>query len=157
MPRRKYKKRQIEPDLLYQSTTIAKLINIVMRDGKKSVAETIVYRALDNIKKQGLSPVEVIEKVVENVGPTMIVKPRRIGGASYMVPRETSPKHRCFLALKWLVEAARERNNRDYHSFVDKLTAEIVDAYNSKGAAVEKKLQTEKLAEANKVFAHFAW
>lgn len=157
MPRRKYKKRQVKEDLLYQNTTIAKLINIVMRDGKKSIAENIVYTALENLKKQGLDPVEAIEKVVENVGPTMIVKPRRIGGASYMVPRETSPKHRCFLALKWLVESARERSNKDYHTFAEKLTQEILDAYNGHGAAVEKKQQTEKLAEANKVFAHFAW
>ncbi len=157
MPRRKYKKRTLAKDLIYDSVEIAKLINVVMKDGKKRKAESIIYAVMDRIKAKNLDPVEVIEKVFGNIGPRMIVRPRRIGGASYMVPKEIVPKHRLFLGLTWLVDAARERSNKEYHSFEDKLFAEIMDAYEGKGSAVEKKLQTEKLAEANKVFAHFSW
>ncbi len=157
MPRRKYKIRQVEPDTLYGSFIVSKLVNIVMKDGKKSIAENIVYNAFDKLKEQKLEPVVVMETVLQNVGPRMTVKSRRIGGASYMVPKETTPKHKMFLGLSWLVAAARARSNKEYHTFADKLVNEIVDAYNNKGAAVDKKSQTEKTADANKVFAHFGW
>jgi small subunit ribosomal protein S7 len=128
-----------------------------MRDGKKTVAQKIVYKTLSELEKQQLPPSETIEKAVNLIGPRMTVRPRRIGGASYMVPKETTPKHRIYLALSWIITAARARSNKEYHTFEQKLTAEIIDVINGKGAAVEKKTQTEKLAEANKVFAHFGW
>lgn len=155
MPRRKYKSPIVKPDLIYSSIAIAKLINLVMKDGKKSIAEGIVYQCLDELKKKNMDPVGVIETIINNVGPRMVVKARRVGGASYMVPRETTTKHRLFLGLSWLVEGSRMRSNKEFHTFTEKLLAEILDAYNNKGAAVDKKLQTEKLAEQNKVFAHF--
>lgn len=157
MPRRKYKIRTVKPDPVYNSLIVAKLINMIMRDGKKSVAEKIVYETLAEIKKQNLEPLMVLEKVINSLSPRMTVRPRRIGGASYMVPKEATSKHRLYLALAWLVVAARARTNKEYHTFTLKLTSEIMDAYNGKGTAMDKKLQTEKLAEANKVFAHFGW
>lgn len=157
MPRRGYKIRKPAVDQLYQSDRVAKLINLVMKDGKKEVAQKQVYDCFAKIKDKKLEPVEVLDKVIENIGPRMIVRPRRIGGASYMVPKEVTPKHRLFLALKWLLDAARARSNKEYHTFSDKLFAEMMDAYEGKGAAVDKNTQAQKLAEANKVFAHFSW
>ncbi len=157
MPRRGYKIRRIPIDRVYQSDKVAKLINMVMQDGKKEVAQKQIYRCLDNIKAKKLDPLEVLDKVLDNIGPRMIVRPRRIGGASYMVPKEVTPKHRLFLAVKWLLDASRARSNKEYHTFSDKLLAELMDAYEGKGAAVDKNTQAQKLAEANKVFAHFSW
>lgn len=157
MPRRGYKIRKATVDQLYQSEKVAKLINLVMKDGKKEVAQKQVYDCFDKIKTKKLEPMEVLDKVTDNIGPRMIVRPRRIGGASYMVPKEITPKHRLFLALKWLLDASRARSNKEYHTFSDKLFAEIMDAYEGKGAAVDKNTQAQKLAEANKVFAHFSW
>ena len=157
MPRRGYKSRITPKDDIYQNATVAKLINLIMRDGKKQIAADLVYDALNRFGEKKLEPMEVLEKVINNIGPRMVVRPRRIGGASYMVPKEVVPKHRIFLALKWLVDAARVRSNKDYHTFADKLFAELSDAYEGKGAAVEKNQQAQKLAEANKVFAHFSW
>lgn len=157
MPRRKYKIRVLKPDLIHNSVIVSKLINVIMHDGKKSVAEHAVYGAMDIMRKQNVIPEEVMEKVTDTIGPKMTVRPRRIGGASYMVPKETTPKHRLFLAVRWIVDAARLRSNKEYHTFSEKLAAEFMDAVNGKGAAFEKKQQAEKLAEANKVFSHFAW
>lgn len=157
MPRRKYKIRPVKPDLIHHSLIVSKLINIIMHDGKKSVAEGIVYSAMEIMKKQNVNPQEVMEKVAEVIGPRMTVRPRRIGGASYMVPKETTPKHRLFLAIRWIVDAARLRSNKEFHTFEEKLAAEFIDASNGKGAAFDKKQQADKLADANKVFAHFAW
>lgn len=157
MPRRKYTKHEVAPDAKYNSVAIAKLINVIMLDGKKTVAQRAVYDALEILKSKKMDPLEVFDRVVENIGPKFTVRPRRIGGASYMVPKETTPKHRLFLAVSWMVAAARERTNKEYHSFSMKLAAELEDAYNNKGEAVNKRVQTEKLAEQNKVFAHFAW
>jgi len=157
MPRRGYKIRKAAVDQLYQSEKVAKLINLVMLDGKKEVAQKQIYECFEKIKAKKLDPMEVLDKVTDNIGPRMIVRPRRIGGASYMVPKEITPKHRLFLALKWLLDAARARSNKEYHIFSDKLFAEIMDAYEGKGAAVDKNTQAQKLAEANKVFAHFSW
>jgi len=157
MPRRKYKATKTDADPIYNSVLVAKLTNLIMRDGKKTVAQKIVYNTFDELKKQNLNALETLEKVVNLIGPRMTVRPRRIGGASYMVPKETTPKHRNYLALSWLITAARARANKEYHTFEEKLTAEIIDVINGKGAAIDKKTQTEKLAEANKVFAHFGW
>jgi small subunit ribosomal protein S7 len=157
MPRRGYKIRKANDDKIYQSERVSKLINLVMRDGKKEVAQKAVYQALERFNQEKINPVEALDKIIDNIGPRMIVRPRRIGGASYMVPKEITPKHRLFLALKWLIDAARARSNKEYHLFSEKLYAEMKEAYEGKGAAVDKNLQSQKLAEANKVFAHFSW
>ena len=157
MPRRGYKIRDVQVDEVYKSAVVAKLINLVMVDGKKQTAEMHVYEALSKLKEKKLEPMVVVEKVIDNIGPRMVVRPRRFGGASYMVPKEIAPKHRTFLAIKWLVDAARARGNKENHTFADKLFAELNDAYENKGAAVEKNQQAQKLADANKVFAHFSW
>ena len=157
MPRRKYDHHKAPPDTRYNSISVSKLINIVMKDGKKTVAQDIVYGALDALKEKKLDPIEVLNKAVEEVSPRFTVRPRRIGGASYMVPKETTPKHRLFLAISLVVAAARERSNKEFHTFQAKLVTELEEAYQGKGEAVNKRIQTEKLAEQNKVFAHFAW
>lgn len=158
MARRGFKKRPVEKDPVYGQVSIAKLINLVMESGKKQLAQTIVYTALDTAsKKKEMQPVELIDAVIDIVGPRFIVRARRVGGASYMVPREVTSSHRTFLALRWVVDAARERSNKEFKSFEEKLSAEFVDALDRKGSAYDKKAQSEKLAEANKVFAHFNW
>lgn len=157
MPRRKYKKRETKPDLIYRNKEVTKLINYLMRDGKKTVAEKLTYSALDMIKKQILNPLEVLHKALENVAPLQEVKPRRIGGASYLIPTETRTSRRLFLALNWLIEAAGARSNKEYHRFDQKLYKELMDAYQGQGEAVAKRKQVEKLAEANRAFAHFRW
>lgn len=157
MPRRKYKKITVKNDLLYDSIEVARLINYIMFDGKKTTAQKIVYSSLDEMKKQNLDPVEVLHRAIQNVGPIYEVKPKRVGGASYLVPTETSSTRKIFLALRWIIEGARGRSNREYKSFDKKLFAELMDAYKGEGKAAEKKRQVEKLAEANKAFAHFRW
>lgn len=155
MPRRPYKKIGVEKDKLYKSAEVAKLINYIMRDGKKSVAEKMVYKALAAIKED--NPVDVLKTVIRNVAPTLEVKPKRVGGASYLVPVETRPTRRIFLAFNWLIEGAQSRSNKEYASFDKKLAAELKDAYKGEGGAIAKKKQIEKLAEANRAFAHFKW
>ncbi len=157
MPRRPYKKRQTNPDPVYNSVKVAKFINYVMRDGKKSVAQKIVYRTFENIKGKGLDPLEILSKAIENVAPRMEVKPRRLGGASYLVPIEVRNERRLFLALNWIIKAAQSRSPKQYKSFIEKLTAELLDAAQGQGGAVEKRVEVEKLAEANKAFAHLRW
>lgn len=158
MPRRSYKKRTISPDPIYGSVVVAKLINLIMEGGKKSVARKIVYDVLEEIKKEkSVEPMTLLDTAIEHVSPKHIVRPRRVGGASYMVPREVTVHHRLFLSLRWLVDAARSRNNKAFSTFHKKLKAELLDAFDKKGNAYDKKMQSEKLAEANKVFAHFNW
>lgn len=157
MPRRNYKKREIRPDLIYKSNEVAKLITYIMRSGKKTVAAKLVYSTFDMIKKQKLNPLEVLHRAIENVAPLQEVKPRRIGGASYLVPTETRPSRRLFLAFNWIIESAMNKSNKEYHHFDQKLYKELMDAYQEQGAAVEKRKQVEKLAEANRAFAHFKW
>ena len=157
MPRRPYKKRVVPPDPLYNSFVVAKLINYVMVDGKKSVAKKIVYSVLERIKEQGLDPLVTLDEAIKNTAPNYEVRPRRLGGASYMVPFEVRKERKLFLALNWIIEAAKARPNKQYHTFADKLFAEILDASRNLGQAVLKKQQVEKLAEANKAFAHLRW
>jgi len=157
MPRRKYKKKEIKPDLIYKSKEVAKLINYLIQDGKKTVAEKLVYSAFEMVKKQKLNPLEVLHKALENVAPPHEVRPRRIGGASYLVPTETRTTRKLFLALNWLIESAKRRSNKEYHCFDQKLYKELMDAYQGQGEAVAKRRQVEKLAEANRAFAHFKW
>jgi len=157
MPRRPYKKTKTIPDLVYNNYQVAKLINYVMRDGKKSVAEQVVYKAFEIIKQKKLSPLQVLSTAIDNVAPSHEVKARRVGGASYLVPMDTPTSRKLFLSLNWIIEGANLRSNKEFHSFEEKLAVELMEAYEGKGKAVEKKNQIEKLAETNKAFAHFRW
>ncbi len=147
--------REILPDPVYGDKLVAKLINKVMKDGKKSKAEKIVYGAFEIIReKLGEDPLKVFHKAVENVKPIMEVRPRRVGGATYQVPMEVNERRQIHLALKWIVDAARARSER---GMVNKLANELIDAYNERGGAFKKKEDTHKMAEANKAFAHYRW
>ena len=154
--RRKVTNRNIvKPDLKYSSATLGKFINYMMWSGKKSVAEKIVYGALDIIKeKTGKEPLEIFDEAVRNASPAIEVRSRRIGGANYQVPREVRPERRQSLAFRWIRDAARAKKGMDTDK---KLAEELLAAANNDGAAVKKKQDTHKMAEANKAFAHFAW
>ena len=148
-------KRDVLPDPVYGSVVVAKLINSIMLDGKKGVAQNIVYSAFDNIKAAtGEEPMEVFEKAMNNIMPVLEVKARRIGGANYQVPIEVRPERRQTLALRWLTAAERARGER---TMADRLAKELMDAANEQGAAVKKREDTHRMAEANKAFAHFRW
>jgi small subunit ribosomal protein S7 len=148
-------KREVLPDPIYNSKVVTKLINNVMLDGKKGTAQRIVYGAFDIIReKTGKDPLEVFEEAMNNIMPVLEVKARRVGGANYQVPVEVRPARRQTLGLRWLVGYARKRGER---SMVEKLAKEIMDAANNTGAAVKKKEDTHKMAEANKAFAHYRW
>jgi len=142
---------------MYESIEVSKLINYVMRDGKKSIAQKQVYKAFDSLKESKLDPVDILNKAIHNVAPAKEVRPRRVGGASYLVPVDTRQQRKTFLALNWIVDAARARSNKQYKTFDAKLHAELMDAYQNQGEAVGKRLQVEKLAAANKAFSHFNW
>lgn len=157
MPRGNYKKSIVKPDPVYNSFEVAKLINYLMLDGKRSVAQKIVYEVMTKLTEEKLSPTEVLRRVVENVAPLQEVKPRRVGGASYLVPQDTRSSRKVFLAFNWIINAAKSRSSKEYRSMANKLYAEIMDAYKELGEAVNKKRSVEKLAEANKAFAHFKW
>ena len=148
-------KRDVIPDPLYNSALVSKLINQVMLDGKKGIAQSIVYSAVDIIKeKTGSDPIDVFTQAIENVKPVLETKGRRVGGATYQVPMEIRADRKQTLAIRWLVEYARKRNE---HSMEEKLAGEIMDAINGQGAAFKKKEDTHKMAEANKAFAHYRW
>lgn len=157
MPRSgKINKRTINPDPVYNSRLLSRFINRVMVDGKKETARNLVYKALDQIGQQGdKNPLTVFETAISNISPRMEVKPRRIGGASYQIPIEVRGDRKEALAIRWLIEAARNRSNSQFHSFDLKLAAEILDAADNKGSAISKKENTLRAAEANKAFAHF--
>lgn len=157
MPRRQYKKKIVKKDLLYNSFEVAKFINYLIVDGKKSKAEKIVYTVLERIKKEGKDPLAILGKAINNVAPKMEVRPRRLGGASYLVPIEVRKERQLFLSLNWIIEAAKARSSKEFRTFLDKLYHEIVDAANNQGRAVQKRAQVEKLAESNKAFAHLRW
>ena len=155
--RRKIKnKRSPAPDLLYNSEKVGKFINYVMWDGKKTIAQKIVYDAFDIIKKKEKveDPLSVFEAAIKNVGPLMEVRSRRVGGANYQVPREVRPERRIALAYRWIIEAARKKKGRP---MAERLAEEIILASKEEGDAVKKRENTHKMAEANKAFAHFAW
>jgi len=156
MPRRReVPKRVILPDPKFHDLQIAKFINMIMRNGKKSVAERIMYYALDNIsQKNSLESVELMEKALENVRPTVEVKSRRVGGATYQVPVEVRASRRNTLAMRWLIDAAKKRGEK---TMAQKLAGELLDASESKGSAVKRREDTHRMAEANKAFAHFRW
>ena len=154
--RRKVKNRNIVgPDGKYNSVKVSKFINYVMIGGKKSTAQDIVYGAFDIIKeKTGNEPLEIFELALRNAGPLTEVRSRRVGGANYQVPREVRPERRLALAIRWIIDASRSKKGAPMKG---RLAAEIIAASNNEGAAVTKRDNTHKMAEANKAFAHFAW
>jgi small subunit ribosomal protein S7 len=148
-------KRDVLPDPIYNDKVVTKLINNIMLDGKKGVAQKICYGAFDIIKaKTGKDPLEVFEESLEKISPVLEVKARRVGGATYQVPMEVRADRRQALGLRWLVNYARKRNERTMR---ERLAAEILDSINNMGAAFKKKEDTHKMAEANKAFAHYKW
>ena len=155
MPRRRVvAKRVILPDPKYGNEMLAKFINVVMSDGKKSVAERIIYGALEQVKAKKGEAMEVLNKALDNVRPVVEVKSRRVGGATYQVPVEVRSTRRTALAMRWLVESARNRGEK---SMSLRLAGEIMDAFDSKGNAVKKREETHRMAEANKAFSHYRW
>ncbi len=157
MPRHNYKRIPTKSDVLYGSFEIAKLVNYVMEDGKKTTAEKIVYGMLNDLKKESEDPTKILYKALANVSPNMEVKPKRLGGASYLVPIEVRRDRKLYLGLNWIVEAARAKSNKEFKTFKDKLLNEVLEASKGQGAAVAKRQQTEKLAEQNKAFSHLKW
>ena len=156
MPRKGYiAKREVLADPIYNSVIVTKLINNIMLDGKKGVAQKIVYDAFDIIKeKTGKDPLEVFNEAMDNIMPVLEVKARRVGGATYQVPMEVRPERRTTLGLRWLTRYSRERNER---TMKERLANELMDALNGTGGAVKKREDTHKMAEANKAFAHYRW
>lgn len=153
--RREAGKRAVIPDPKYGDVTLSKFINMIMRDGKKSIAESVIYGALDQIEEKKKSdPNEVLGKALDNVRPMVEVKSRRVGGATYQVPVEVRADRRTALAMRWLVDSARKRSEK---SMGARLAAEILDASDNRGSAVKKREDTHKMAEANKAFAHYRW
>jgi small subunit ribosomal protein S7 len=149
-------KRDIPPDPKYGSVLVAKFINNLMWDGKKSVARRIFYEALERLREKsgGEDPLKIFEAAVEKVKPLLETRSRRIGGANYQVPVEVRPERQVSLAIKWIIRAARERSER---TMVERLAGELWDAYNEKGGAIKKRDDTHRMAESNRVFAHFRW
>lgn len=154
MPRRGHvPKREVMPDPLYGEVVVTKLVNNIMLDGKKGLAQSIVYGAFDRIKDQtGEDPLEVFMKALNNIMPVLEIKARRIGGATYQVPMEVRPERRQTLGLRWLVKYARARGEK---TMVERLSKEIMDAANNQGTSVKKREETHRMAEANKAFAHY--
>lgn len=159
MPRTgKIRKRLVKPDPIYENRLVTKVINKVMKDGKKSIAQKHIYKTLDILKERTKEdPLIILRQAIDNVKPSMEVKSRRVGGAAYQVPMPVKGDRREALAISWVINAARSRPNSQYHHFYDKLTAELLDAHKNQGGAIEKKTQAHKVAESNKAFAHFRW
>jgi len=156
MPRRReVPKRDVLPDPKFGSIQITKFVNMIMKSGKKSVAESIMYKALDRIEEKASGePMDVLDKALENVAPMVEVKSRRVGGATYQVPVEVRTSRRTTLAMRWLIDASRKRGEK---SMQLKLAGELMDAAENRGNAVKKREDTHRMAEANKAFAHFRW
>lgn len=155
MRRKRKFHREIKPDPTYSNVAVARFINYVMKKGKKATAQKVVYRTFDLIqKKHNLDPLNIFDAAIKNVGPILEVKSRRIGGATYQVPREVRGERRVALAYRWILNAARSRRGAPMH---ERLAEELMAAYKNEGPAVKKKLDTHRMAEANKAFAHFAW
>jgi len=155
---KKAKLRTIEADPKFDSLLVAKVINQVMMSGKKTVAQKHVYQALEEAgKKTKKEPLAALEEAIGNIKPQMEVRSRRIGGAAYQIPVPVSSRRQTSLAIRWLIDAARTRPNKEYHTFAEKLAAEIIDAVKNEGLAIKKKEDTHRMAEANKAFSHFRW
>ena len=148
-------KREVIPDPKFGDIVVTKFMNSIMYEGKKSVAESIVYGAFDQVEARLKSgPLEVFKQALENVAPAIEVRSRRVGGATYQVPVEVRPERRQALAIRWLIDAARKRGE---HTMEDRLSAELMDAANNRGSAVKKREDTHRMAEANKAFSHYRW
>ena len=158
MRTKKAPKRNIQPDPIYDSRLVTRMVNGCMYDGKKNLASKHVYKAIkiieEKTKKDGL---EYLQQAIENIKPQMEVRSHRVGGASYQVPSNIRPERKQSLAIRWVVAAARARSNSEFHTFAEKLAAEIMEAYQNQGAAAKKKIDTHKMAEANKAFSHLRW
>ncbi len=155
MRRSQAKRREIAPDPKFQSVVVTSLVNKIMKSGKKSVAENIVYAAMEQIEEQtGRRGIDIFEQALRNITPIIEVKPRRVGGATYQVPIDIRTERRQALALRWLIDAARRRGGR---SMAEKLAGEILDGSNEAGAAVRRKEEVHRMAEANRAFAHYRW
>lgn len=153
MRRTKPEKRELAPDVKYQSMVVSSLIQRLMRRGKKSTAVSVMYDALDIVQERtGKNPAEVLDQALKNVGPIMEVRPRRVGGATYQVPMEVPSFRRMTLAMRWILDASKARAGK---SFAEKLSGEVLDAANNQGAAVRKREETHKMAEANRAFSHY--
>ena len=153
--RRRAEKREILPDPKFKDLVLSKFMNNLMLDGKKSVSEKIVYGAFDEIEnKMKRPPLEVFHEALDNIKPAVEVRSRRVGGATYQVPVEVRPQRREALAIRWLIKASRDRNEK---TMKDRLASELIDAVNTRGTAVKKKEDTHKMAEANKAFSHYRW
>ena len=153
--RRRAEKREILPDPKFKDLVLSKFMNNLMLDGKKSVSEKIVYGAFDEIEdKMKRPPLEVFHEALDNIKPSVEVRSRRVGGATYQVPVEVRPQRREALAIRWLIKASRDRNEK---TMKDRLASELIDAVNTRGSAVKKKEDTHKMAEANKAFSHYRW
>src|SRR3989344_4215811 len=147
------KKREVEADAVYNSRIVAKLINNIMKDGKKTVAAGIVYDTFELLAKND-EPLSLFEKAIQNVGPKTEIKARRVGGASYQIPLEVRGDRRTSLALRWIIESARAKSNKDFHTFAEKLASEILSAAENQGEAIKKRDNVHRMADANKAFAH---
>jgi small subunit ribosomal protein S7 len=155
MRRTKPEKRKLEPDVRYKSPLVTNMINRLMKRGKRSTATTILYDALEIAEERAKRPgLEVYEEAIRNVSPVLEVKPRRVGGATYQVPVEVSPNRRVALAMRWILASAQARPGK---SMAEKLAGELVDAANNTGAAIKKREDTHRMAEANRAFAHYRW
>jgi len=155
---KKVVKKVLAPDPIYNSRLITRFVNKIMFDGKKTIAQRLVYQALDQIKEQTKQdPLSVFEKAIQNVSPKMEVRPRRVGGASYQVPTEVRGDRKEALAIRWLISGAESRGGKEMHGFDKKLAAELIDAANNAGVAIKKKDDIQKAANANRAFAHFRW
>ncbi|KKQ29828.1 MAG: 30S ribosomal protein S7 [Candidatus Levybacteria bacterium RIFCSPLOWO2_12_FULL_37_14] len=150
-------RRTIDGDSVYNNKQIAKFINYLMKDGKKTVAQNVLYAAFDLIIGNKKDPIATFEKALDSVGPKQEVKAKRVGGANYQIPMEVRPERRAALAMKWIVEAARKRSNKDYKVFEAKLAAELMDASNEQGEAIKKRDSVLRMAQANRAFGHFKW
>lgn len=151
--------RKVEPDTIYNSVLVAKIINATMKDGKRSAAEKQIYQALEILKKDfpNESELEVLQRAMENIKPKVEVRPRRIGGSVYQIPTPVRGNRQNALGIRWLINACRARTNKQYHSFAEKIVAELSDALNNSGSAVAKRMEVERMAEANRAFAHLRW
>ncbi|OQY49152.1 MAG: 30S ribosomal protein S7 [Anaerolineaceae bacterium 4572_78] len=155
MRRNRAQKRKVKPDLKYNSETLARFINKLMHGGKKSVATKVAYNALDIVEKRAKKPgIEVFNQAVKNITPSVEVRPRRVGGATYQIPMEVRRERKLSLALRWLLASTRKRSGK---SMAHKLASELLDAANGQGTAIKKKDDTHRMAEANKAFAHYRW
>lgn len=158
MRSKKAPKKLLPPDPIYGSRLVTRFINKVMSEGRKSVAQRLVYQALEEIREQTKKePLATFETALQNVSPKMEVRPRRVGGASYQVPVEVRGDRKEALAVRWLIAGAKSKSNKEYHSFAKKLAAELIDAANGTGLAIKKKDDMQKVANANRAFSHFRW